>query len=89
MPGNPASLAQKPASTGIASIGNMAMPRMTMDIPQNRAPIANRYPGMMEYRKGGKVAAKPKRAASKAKASSASKRGDGIASKGKTKGRMY
>ena len=90
MPGNPASLAQKPA--GLASLGGMGgmkstggmesmlQPRMTMDMPRNSGPS---YTG---YKKGGKVAAKPK---PKRKSKTASSRGDGIASKGKTKGRMY
>jgi hypothetical protein len=67
----------------LATVAKMSAPGMA---PQGMAPqgmpMAPQGPGM---KKGGSVKAKAK---VKTKSSSASKRGDGIAQRGKTKGRM-
>jgi hypothetical protein len=60
---------------------NISPAAMAMFGPPNVAPGAPKMMGGMGMKKGGRVSNKPK-------ASSASSRGDGIATKGKTKGRF-
>jgi len=64
-------------------------PPMTPRMPPNPAPTVSPPPNANFMRKGGAVRSKPQtNFASGGSVGSASKRGDGIAQRGKTKGRM-
>lgn len=71
-----------------AAAKNLARPRqLLLPAPAARPPVRGSGEGFVMYKKGGAV--KAKKMASGGSTSSASKRADGIASRGKTKCKMY
>ena len=71
-----------------AAAKNLARPRqLLLPAPAARPPVTGAGEGFVMYKKGGAV--KAKKMASGGSTSSASKRADGIASRGKTKCKMY